>query len=78
MGIIGKRAAEAIRQMANHNETSYEFELDCLKVSRETLYQWEHGKSDPRASALANMALAGYDTHYILTGESNDNRDAGG
>lgn len=72
MGIIGKRAAEAIRQTAIQNETSYIFELDCLEMKRETLYQWEHGISDPRAQTLANMALAGYDVLYILTGVKNN------
>lgn len=74
MGIIGKRAAEAVRRMAEQNETTYIFELDCLQVKRETLYQWEHGVSDPRAYTLANMVLAGYDVISILTGEKNNGK----
>lgn len=74
MGIIGKRAAEAVRAMAKENETSYIFELNCLQVKAETLWQWEHGNTDPRAKALANMASAGYDVLYILTGVKNNGK----
>ena len=72
-GDIGRRAAEAIRRTANENGTSYGFELDCAGVSREQLYQWEHGKCDPTGILLQRMALAGYDVHYILTGKEYKN-----
>lgn len=73
MGVIGKRAAKAIRARASLKNTFYGFELDRLQLTRQSLYQWEHGKGDPFADALARMANAGYDVVYILTGKENKN-----
>lgn len=69
MGEIGKRAAEAIRRTAKENETTIQFELDCIDVSREMLYSWERSKYEPTGKKLQGLALAGYDVHYILTGK---------
>ena len=69
MSGIGVRAANAIREMAAENETSMTFELDCLKLNWAKFYHYEHGKFDPCAAVLSNMARNGYDIHYILTGE---------
>lgn len=69
MGIIGRRAAEYIRKTAIENETSFEFELNCLKIFRTTLWQWENDKSEPSGKCLKRMADAGYDVNYILTGK---------
>ena len=69
MGEIGKRAAEAVRAMASKNDTHIGFELNCIKMHREQLWQWEHNKCDPSVYRLQQMALNGYDVHYILTGE---------
>lgn len=71
-GEIGKRAAEAIRKKANDNDTSYAVELRRICISREQLYQWEHGKCDPTGKMLQQMALAGYDVVWILTGRASD------
>jgi hypothetical protein len=69
MAEIGRRAAEEIRQASYNNDTTLQFELDCIGVSREMLYCWEHKKWEPTGKKLAGMALAGYDIYYILTGE---------
>ena len=75
MGEIGKRAADAIRRTAEKNGTSYAFELDCIGVSREMLYSWEHRKYEPTGKKLQGMAHAGYDVHYILTGKERTNEN---
>lgn len=69
LGAIGLRAAEAVREMAKQNEVSITFETECIGVSRENMYSWEWGKTDPNSYALARMVSAGYDVIYILTGE---------
>ena len=65
---IGKRAAAEIRQQAYDNDTDISFELVCINTCRQDMYSWEKGKTMPSALKLRNMALAGYDVHYILTG----------
>lgn len=75
MNGIGKRAAEAIRKTASEKDTSYAVELARAGVSREQLYQWEHGKCNPTGMLLQRMALAGYDVHYILTGKERVNEN---
>lgn len=68
MGDIGKRAAQAIRQKAG-NDCKYVMELDRLNFSRQLVHNWEHNKGTPSGKILQKMALAGYDVHWILTGE---------
>lgn len=69
MGEIGRRAAAEIRRVAHENGTSYADEMDFIQMHRSQLWQWEHDVADPVAKPLSRMALAGYDIHYILTGE---------
>jgi hypothetical protein len=69
MSAIGKRAAEAIRKMAEENGTNVNFELQCLYMQYTQLYHYERNVADPGASVLARMAKNGYDVLYILTGE---------
>ena len=68
MDKIGKRAAEEILQRVG-NHRSMEKELDRLQLTRQGLHQYETGKHIPSGKVLQRMALAGYDVHYILTGE---------
>ena len=68
MDKIGKRAAEAILQKIG-GSPNMEYKLAELELSRQSVYQWEIGKHTPSAKALARLAHAGYDVHYILTGE---------
>ena len=68
MDKIGKRAAEAIlNRVRNHH--SMEKELDRLQLTRQGFHQYETGKHIPSGKVLQRMALAGYDVHWILTGE---------
>lgn len=67
-GAIGKRAAEEIRRNAYENDVHLGFELDCIKSSHSSLFQWEHGNADPNAATLAKMLKMGYDISYILLG----------
>lgn len=68
MDSISKRAVQAIRERAEQNGTSVSFECDMINVSRKTFYFWENNKNNPQAYFLQQMALAGYDVIYILTG----------
>lgn len=72
MDNIGKRAAEAILQRVGGHR-SMDAELDRLKLTRQGFYQWETGKHTPSGKMLQKLALAGYDVHWILTGERKNN-----
>ena len=68
MDKIGVRAAKEI-----YNRQDSEHKLDDLLaevgMARPTLWYYYNDKTDPSAYRLREMALAGYDIHYILTGE---------
>ncbi len=68
MGAVGRRAAEYIRRTADDNDTSLEFELSCINLNRQTLWQWENDIAEPSGKALKRLAEAGYDVNFILTG----------
>lgn len=72
MKTIGERAAEAIRGRAVLNRTKLGEELDKLGVSRTVLHNWDKGIFDPTAYYLQQMAFAGYDVIYILTGKEDN------
>jgi hypothetical protein len=68
MNEIGPRIAMAIynRQDSEHNLDDVLFEIDLTRVS---LNNYKNRKSIPSGAVLRRMALAGYDVHYLLTGE---------
>jgi transcriptional regulator with XRE-family HTH domain len=69
MGEIGRRAAAEIRRTAHELNSTYIFALNIIDVSAPMLWDWEHDKTEPSRNTLQRMAFAGYDIHYILTGE---------
>ena len=68
MESIGERAAQAIRERASQNGTRLEEELKKLGILKKSFEVWECGRFSPSAYFLQQMALAGYDVLYILTG----------
>lgn len=75
METIGQRAAKAIRNRAKKNGTLLEDELLNVNVSRRVLCGWERSKRNPQAYFLQQMALAGYDVYWILTGRTFDGKE---
>ena len=73
METIGKRAATAIRERAKQNGTKLEEESMKLYVSRKVMNDWELRNRNPSAFFLQQMALAGYDVFWILTGQEGNN-----
>ena len=69
MSEIGLRAARAIREMVDKNDTTQTRELERLKIASTQLFQYDHLIADPGAAVLQRMANSGYDVLYILTGE---------
>ena len=67
---IGERAARAIKSRAP-TPKQVDVELAKLDIPRSTYNRWIHGKCDPTAYYLRQMALAGYDIYYVLTGKEN-------
>ena len=70
---IAKRAAQAIRDRAKQNGTSVRSECEKLDISRRVYCRWNKEGSHPHSYFLQQMALAGYDVIYILTGKENKN-----
>ncbi len=65
---IGNRAAEEIKKQAMKNGTSLHKEGAKIGVASTILTSWKRN-TNPSAYFLQQMALAGYDVIYILTGE---------
>ena len=66
---IGERAAQAIRERAAKKGISPVKEAEHLGTSRKTYRDWAFRGRNPCGYWLQQMALAGYDIHWILTGE---------
>lgn len=64
---IGQRAALAIKRRVRFGNVKPE--LDRLTIPHSSYERWKLGKGDPQGYWLQQMALAGYDVHWILTGE---------
>lgn len=71
---IGKRAAYAIREAAEDRNVTIESECERLGTTRKTLGDWQKRGLSPSAYYLQQMALAGYDVIWILTGGNNDTK----
>lgn len=76
METIGKRAATAIRERAKQNGTNLGQESLKVDVSRKVMNDWETKNRNPSAYFLQQMALAGYNVVWILTGAERDNGKA--
>ena len=70
---IGKRAATAIMERAARNGTTKSQEQEILNLTRKTFRLWRMGENAPSAYFLQQMALAGYDVFWILTGQEGNN-----
>lgn len=73
MDKIGVRTAQAIRERAKQNGTSVRQECQKINVLPGNISNWEKGKVNPTAYFLQEMALAGYDVIWILTGRKYEN-----
>lgn len=69
MSDIGDRAYLAICERAKQNGRKKTAEAMKAGVSPTSLFGWEKRNTNPSALALQQMALAGYDVIWILTGE---------
>ena len=67
---VGQRAALAIQRRVRHGRVKPE--LDRLTIPQGSYERWKLGKSDPQSFWLQQLALAGYDVHWILTGQVRD------
>ena len=68
MDKIGLRAVEAIEEMAQKNGVRASKEYRKLDISANVWHSWKFLNFQPSAYFLRQMALAGYDVIYILTG----------
>ncbi len=72
MDKIGIRIAQAIRERAHQSGTKFYEERRKLDISAQNIYNWTKGGFLPTAYYLREMALAGYDVHWILTGRKHE------
>lgn len=63
---VGQRAAQAIRERFPNGT---KIQMEMLGLNAGCIYDWKNGRANPTSYALAQMALAGYDIYWILTGE---------
>lgn len=68
MKTIGERAVQAIFDRAKEKGTKVSTAYKEIGVSRETFYGWCWKGHTPSTYYLQQMALFGYDVHWILTG----------
>ena len=67
METIGQRAAKEIKKRARQNGIATSKEAKKLGITSPILTRWRDN-GNPSAYWLQQMALAGYDVIYILTG----------
>ena len=70
---IGERAAHLIRVKATMKGISIEEECANIGASRKVYRDWKKMGRNPTAYFFQQMALAGYDVIWILTGKENKN-----
>lgn len=68
---IGNRAVEEIKAQARKNGITLCKEAEKIGINRKTLVDWRNN-INPSAYFLQQMALAGYDIHWILIGGKNE------
>lgn len=67
---IGERAAKAIRDHAKAKGIPIYVECENIGTNRKVYNGWNRNGLNPNAYFLQQMALAGYDIMWILTGET--------
>lgn len=73
MQSIGERAAQAIRVQAAIKGIPIYEECENIGATRKVYRDWNKCGRNPTAWFLQQMALAGYDVIWILTGKENNN-----
>lgn len=64
---VGQRAVLAIQRRVRHGKVKPE--LDRLTIPQSSYHRWKSGEQSPQWFWLQQLALAGYDVHWILTGQ---------
>ena len=65
---VGERAAQVIMAQATIKGIPIEKELETIGANRKIYRDWKKCGRNPQAYYLTQMALAGYDMMWILTG----------
>lgn len=73
METIGERALQAIRERSEMNKTKFCEECKKINATKQVAINWGSRGLNPNAYFLQQMALAGYDVIWILTGKENKN-----
>lgn len=66
---VGERAAHLIRVKATMKGIPICKELESIDANRKIYRDWDKCKWNPTSYFLQQMALAGYDVYWILTGK---------
>lgn len=70
---VGERAAHLVRVKAISKGIPICEELEIIGATRKVYRDWDKCNRNPTSYFLQQMALAGYDVIWILTGKENNN-----
>lgn len=64
---VGQRLVRAVKERVHYGKVKQE--LERLQIPQSNFARWKAGNRDPKVYYLTQMALAGYDVYWILTGK---------
>lgn len=64
---VGQRLVRAVKERVHHGKVKQE--LERLQIPQSSFTHWKDGDRNPQVYYLTQMALAGYDVYWILTGK---------
>ena len=67
---VGQRLVRAVKERVHYGKVKQE--LERLQIPQSSFSHWKDGDRNPQVYYLTQMALAGYDVYWILTGQVRD------
>lgn len=64
---VGQRLVRAVKERVPYGKVKQE--LERLQIPQSSFTHWKDGDRNPQVYYLTQMALAGYDVYWILTGK---------
>lgn len=64
---VGQRLVLAVKERVHYGKVKQE--LERLQIPQSSFTHWKDGDRNPQVYYLTQMALAGYDVYWILTGK---------
>ena len=64
---VGQRLVRAVKERVHYGKVKQE--LERLQIPQSSFSHWKDGDRNPQVYYMTQMALAGYDVYWILTGK---------